>query len=111
MQPLGQALMLDCTVGSDCLGPDWAEQVFKILTTTYKPKKGMEATRAIILGRSEDTKRWHVAFGGIFPMRPNVFVSRLKNFVLSMGMSRWCLVWGREPASPREVLVLYYSKW
>ena len=68
MQPLGQALVLDCTVGSECLGTDWAEQVFKILTMSYEPKKDMpDATRAVVLGRSGDTKRWHVAFGGIFP--------------------------------------------
>ena len=70
----------------------------------------MEATRAIILGRSEDAQRWHVAFGGIFPMKPKVFVSRLKNFVLSMGMSKWCLMRGCEPLSPRQVRVLYYRK-
>ena len=28
-----------------------------------------------------------------------------------MGMSKWCLVWGCEPMSPREVLVLYDPKW
>ena len=108
MQPLGQALVLDCVACAECLGPDWAERVFEILTTSCEPKRGMpDATRAVVFGRSEETKRWHVAFGGISPMKRRVFASRLKNFVLSMGMSKWCLAWGCEPVSPREVLVIY----
>ena len=44
-------------------------------------------------------------------MKPRVFSMRLKNFVLSATMSKWCLVWGNVPMSPREVLVIYYPKW
>ena len=95
---------------------DWIAQLFSFLTdfpgTRQTGKRGkFVATKAVVFGRSRQLDRWIVVYGETFPTTRRAFNNALSRVTHADDAECWCVVWGRAPAQPRQVVSLFSDRW